>query len=348
MKQFPVIEITASDPFERGVQYGTQAKELIGTCIQYYKNKFAGQDWDSVVTYAMDYVPVIEESMPEILAEARGVAQGAGVPFGDIMVVNCRYEITKFPKIPECTTGALLPKASEGGKTYAWKNWDYASGILDHVVILHFHTDDGYRAIGITEAGQMVRDGMNSYGVAICNNNLQSVEDYPGSGIPATFLRRRVLASKSFEEAKEWILNSKRCVSNNTVLVGKGQALDFEAYPSGANIIEPDEDGILAHANHFVVHPELDAIHGRPKNRDARFVELVKPKAGHITVEDIKEALRDHKYYPLSICGHTDPDGDDYGRDRMTVSSMIADFDAQEVHICAGNPCQGEYIVYKL
>ena len=53
--------------------------------------------------------------------------------------------------------------------------------------------------IGITEAGQMVRDGMNSYGVAICNNNLQSVEDYPGSGIPATFLRRRVLASHTPE-----------------------------------------------------------------------------------------------------------------------------------------------------
>ncbi len=348
MKQFPLIEITAATPFERGVQYGQQAKKHIGDCIRYYREKFAGQSWDAVVKYAMDYVPVIEETMPDILEEAKGIAEGSGYPFGDIMVVNCRYEITKFPKIPECTTGALLPKATEGGNTYAFKNWDYFSGVVNHIVVLHFNTPDGFRAVGLTEAGQLVRDGMNCYGVAICNNNLQSVEDYPGSGIPATFLRRRVLACKSFEEAQEWITSFKRCVSNNMVLVSKGRALDFELHPSGANVIEPNEDGILAHANHFVLRPELDAIHGRPKNRDARFVEIVTPKAGHITVEDIKEALRDHKYYPLSICGHTDPNGDDYGRDRMTVSSMIADFDNQEVHICVANPCEGEYAVYKL
>ena len=49
-----------------------------------------------------------------------------------------------------------------------------------------------------------------------------------GEGLPVTFLRRRVLASKSFEELAADLVKyiKKRCISNNVVLVGKkGQVL---------------------------------------------------------------------------------------------------------------------------
>ena len=45
-----------------------------------------------------------------------------------------------------------------------------------------------------------------------------------------------------------------------------------------------------------------------------------------IDLDIIKECLKDHKYYTLSVCGHPDPQGDAYSKDRMTVSSMIGDF----------------------
>ena len=51
----------------------------------------------------------------------------------------------------------------------------------------------------------MPREGFNSYGVAIINNGLASKYDYYGEGLPVTFLRRRVLASKSFEEAADLV-----------------------------------------------------------------------------------------------------------------------------------------------
>ena len=46
----------------------------------------------------MGYVPVIEESMPEILEEAKGLASGSGRELAEIMAVNCRYEISKISK----------------------------------------------------------------------------------------------------------------------------------------------------------------------------------------------------------------------------------------------------------
>ena len=110
---YPVIELTAETPFERGVQYGTQAADRIHICVEYYKKSFEKQGftWEKAQEYAMGYLPIVKEEMPEILEEAEGVAKGSGHSLGEIMAVNCRYEVSKMPKPEECTTAAILPEA---------------------------------------------------------------------------------------------------------------------------------------------------------------------------------------------------------------------------------------------
>ena len=350
-RAYPMIELTAEDPFERGVQYGTQAADRIGICIDYYKESFARQGftWEQAQEYALGYIPVIEESMPEILEEAKGVACGSGRELGEIMAVNCRYEISKMPKPEECTTAAVLPEASRGGKTYAVKNWDYNQGIMPHIVLLRIRTR-GYSAVAWAEAGQMPREGANSYGVAIVNNGITSVHDHYGAGLPVTFLRRRVLASRSFEEAAQWVRTFKRCVSNNVMLVGsKGQALDFEVQPDRMDQVY-SQGGILTHANHFVVDEAADAFPLRAKVRDKRLMELLARRRGDIDVPYIMECMRDHEYWPKAICSHPTFEGDPrtYIPDGITVGSMIVDFEENTVYICSGPPCEGEYIAYRL
>lgn len=350
MKMFPLIEITSANSFERGLQYGSQAQEWIDICVSHYRERFVngGQTWEQVKEYAMKYVDVIKKKMPDALEEARGIAEGSGRSLEEIMVVNCRYEISKFPKVSECTTAAVLPEAAGDNKMYLIKNWDYSRYIMPHIVMLRIRDENGYKAFGMTEAGQMVRDGFNSYGVAFVNNNLQSVHDHPGSGLPATFIRKRLWECRSFEEACRFIAEADRCVSCNTMIAHRDAgARDFEAYPGGADTIDP-KDGMLVHANHFVVNPELDALKDRPKNRDARLLELLEEKKGRITLEHIMECMKDHKYYPLSICGHPADDGDAYGKDRMTVSTTIMNLTDNEAYVCVGNPCEGEFVKFEL
>lgn len=347
MSTIPIIVMDGATAYERGVQYGTQAKEYIAICLEYYKNKFVqqGNAWTAVQRYAEQFVPIVKETYPEQWEELEGIAQGSGVTTNDLMIINSRYEISKFPKLPECTTGAVLPEASANGGTYSFKNWDLDERVLPHVVALDIKTETGLHIIGISEAGQMLRDGVNNYGLSIGNNNLQSLQDTYGVGIPVTFMRRRVLCSKTFEEAEEIILNSKRTVSGNIMLIdGKqGFARDYECYPSGTDTIAP-MDGILTHANHFVVEPELDALIDRPKNRDARMRELLLAHRGKLNVELIEETLKDHKYYPLSICAHPDHKGNAYVKHRMTITSMIVAFKEQKIYMCLGQPCCNEYI----
>ena len=176
---YPLIEITAETPYERGIQYGRQAADRIAICVEYYKKSFKKQGfaWEQAKEYAMGFLKIVEEITPELVLEAKGIADGSGKTLEEIMAVNCRYEISKLPKPEECTTAAVLPEAARNGKTFAVKNWDFNAGVIPHLVLLHIRTKE-YSVIGWAEAGQMLREGFNSCGIAIINNGLQSIHDH--------------------------------------------------------------------------------------------------------------------------------------------------------------------------
>lgn len=350
MEAFQIIRIKADTPYACGQQYGIQAKDKIhaGTAVyQDYFAKTSEKSWEQIKAYAMSYLPVIQQCMPEVLEEARGIAAGAQISLDELMVLNCRYEISKFPKVQECTTAAILPEATQAHTTYLVKNWDYKEAVIPNIVILHIEQADGTRILGLTEAGQMLREGFNSHGIGLCNNMIRSVYDSWDVGIPVTFLRRKVLSCKTFGEARDTLIHARRSVSNNMMLASAaGAAVDIEAYPGGANMLAPKE-GILTHANHFVVHQHLDARVG-PKNRDIRLEHLLRQRQGEIDIPYIMECMRDHEYYPESICAHnTNLPGYEW-KDFMTVASLIIDFADDAAYICAGPPCEGEYLRYQL
>ena len=349
MRTFQLVKVNAATPFERGVQYGEQAKEKIKQGVADYQKLFAqtsSWSWEEIKEDALSYLPLIEEVMPEILEEARGIAVGAGVDLGGLMVLNCRYEITKFIRENECTTCAVLPTAAKQGKTLLVKNWDYRAGILDHIVIVQIEEPDGTRMIGLTEAGQLIREGFNSHGVGLCNNALQSIYDRKGIGIPVTFLRRKVLTCRSFDQAKKLLLTSQRSVSNNMLLATKeGRAVNIEANPTGADLIEP-VDGIITHANHFVINPTLNSLDSTP--RAQRLHQLLMAEHGSITIEYIKKCMADHANYPDAICRHPSDVSLPLARRGLTVASLIIDFAQHTIHICTGPPCAGEYTAYQL
>jgi len=331
------------------MQYGEQAKSKIWAGIESYRELFAqttDRSWEQIRGYALSYIPLIEQDMPDILSEAEGIAEGAGVDMGDLMVLNCRYEITKFPKERECTTCAVLPEAAEGGKTLLAKNWDLRAGVIDNIVVLRIREKGGTSIVGLTEAGQLMREGFNSHGVGLVNNSLQSIHDTMGIGIPVTFLRRKVFTCKTFDEAKRLLLNCRRSVSNNMLLASsEGRAIDIEAHPNGADTIQPVDD-ILTHANHFVVNLGLNALRASP--RGDRLEQLLRERHGAITVEYLKRCMSDHENYPHAICRHPSDVSLPLSRRGITVACLIADFDEGVVHICAGPPCEGEFVRYGL
>ena len=160
MRRFQVIYVAGDTPYECGRQYGQQAQEKIRAGVEVYRDFFgktSGQTWPEIKIYAASYLPLLEETMPLVVQEAQGIAEGAQIGMDELMVLNCRYEISKFPKPAECTTAVVLPEASAHGGTYLIKNWDYKQAVMDNIVILHIEQKDGTRILGLAEAGQMLR-----------------------------------------------------------------------------------------------------------------------------------------------------------------------------------------------
>ena len=103
VEPFPLIEISGP-PHERGRQYGRLAADRIrkGTSHYFAQLKELSLDAAGVAELVRDYLPVIEAFEPAFIDEMHGIAEGAGVPFEDIVLLNARTEILKLadPAVP--------------------------------------------------------------------------------------------------------------------------------------------------------------------------------------------------------------------------------------------------------
>src|SRR5512146_2598611 len=92
----PLVEVDAHTPRERGRQYGEQARAQIAVSVDFYKGELerrSGLTWDEVRRRAPGWVPLIEAYHPDALEEVRGLADGSGFAFEEILALNGRGEL---------------------------------------------------------------------------------------------------------------------------------------------------------------------------------------------------------------------------------------------------------------
>jgi isopenicillin-N N-acyltransferase like protein len=350
---FPVYTLEG-DARECGVQYGTQAGVRIAKTIQIYLSAFGRQarlSLDEVRHRAREYAAQIEALDEDIMAEIRGIAEGSKQKLEDIVAVNCRTELLygrlggKEPAT-ECTTMVALPEATRDGKLLVAKNWDWRNPTVDAVVVLRIAQTGKPRLVLIVEAGMVGRDGFNEHGIVVCGNLLVSHEDHGKVGVPIPILRRRILNSRHYYEAIDTLVRSPRGASGNYIIAHRdGVAIDFETTPEHVYPVYP-ERGLLTHANHFqspIAQSTGVAKYytGDSLYRDFRARQLLEPKIGSITVEDLKGVLCDEFGAPRAICRYPH----DYpGQEpTMTIASLIFEPAAGVMHVAPGQPTRSQY-----
>jgi len=322
VEPFPLIEISGP-PQERGRQYGRLAADRIrkGTSHYIAQLKELSLDARGVAELVRDYLPVIEAFEPTYIEEMRGIAEGAGVSFGDIALLNARTEILKLAK-PEirarlktpdepdgCTGVVVLPQASGAGRLIHAQNWDWKRECAETAVVLKVRREDGPDLMTFTEAGALGRCGFNAVGIAITANYLECDRDYQQVGVPLALIRRKVLESEHLALAMRTVYCTRKSAANNMIVSHcEGVAIDFECAPDETFQVHP-ERGLLVHANHFVSPVALGrlkdtGIANTPDSlyRDIRVRELLQPHLGAITFDTIKTALFDDFAHPWSVC----------------------------------------------
>ncbi|ODN05902.1 Acyl-coenzyme A:6-aminopenicillanic-acid-acyltransferase 40 kDa form [Orchesella cincta] len=91
--------IVSGLPFQRGESHGLQAKDKILTLISHYKSSKSMPPWDDCIKFVQaHYLESLKFYYPNGLEEMRGIAQGANVTLEDIVILNARYDLTRWKR----------------------------------------------------------------------------------------------------------------------------------------------------------------------------------------------------------------------------------------------------------
>jgi isopenicillin-N N-acyltransferase-like protein len=339
---FPLYEITGG-PSERGGSYGEQAKKRIARSIEHYSEqaarwKLERAEIDKIIH---SYIPAVRKFDENYLTEMQGIADGAGVRFEDIFLLNARTEVMKLAFKPElrarllgetndgCTSVKVMREATSDGQLIHAQNWDWKEECSETGVVLRIMREDGPDILTFTEAGMLARSGFNSAGISITGNNLESDRDYRQIGVPLPMIRRKALESPFLAWALHTVYATPKTGSNNmAVCHHEGIAINFECAPDETFQLLP-QNGLLVHSNHWLSPIALAKLKDTgvafspcTLYREQRVRDFLTPRVGRITVESVKQALLDDFQSPWSVCR---PPRGDFGRDTRsaTVSTVV-------------------------
>lgn len=350
-------------PVARGRMYGQRAAARVHRCIDRYRDVFAqraGLEWDDAIAHARTFLPAIESFAPQALAEMRGIADGAAVPFEHVLVLNCRSELMfaaakrrGVPPPSECTSFAVTPEASANGHMLLGQNWDWVPFAREVCVLVDVQREDKPPFVTIVEAGMLAKVGVNAAGLGLCTNTLVSHEDAGQQGVPYHVMLRALLDAASVTEAARTLGSVQRALSANYLLADRsGEAMNFETTAGGKAQIRPTrpQDGLLAHANHFL-DPQFAAIDAYVANSPHSITRLEDIRRGlgggvRPDVLRLQDVLRSHDHAPNGVCSHPDPAAHPLYA-RTTVASVLMDLTAGELWFTDGPPCAAAYETHR-
>lgn len=358
---YPHVRVEGG-PRERGRAYGEQAQRVPLSIAAYAKvfEHYAGWDWPKVTAEARNFERAIADYEPRYLEEMRGLAEGAGVAYEDVLALNVRTEVMfaakarqakrEMGQLGECSAFAVLPGASVQGHTLVGQNWDWLLHSFDTVVVLEVRQDEGPDFVTVVEAGLLAKTGMNSSGIGVTTNALVTDQDEGFPGVPYHVVLRALLDCETISDALAAVQRRPRSSSAN-YLVGHqdGLAVDIEAAPGDFSrlfLLFP-ENGLLLHTNHFR-SPTFDSrdvsLWVTPDSpfRLERLQTVLAGAGPKFSVETFQEALGDHANYPLGVCCHPDERLDLYEQG-ATVASVVMDLEAKTLWLADGHPCSTPY-----
>lgn len=348
--------------YELGVQHGQELKKEIGEIIKAWKantSDILGKDADLVLKDFFQYAGFnesIKKWTPELYDEVRGIAEGAGQAFNEIMVLNLLDEFWVYVNNLDNHHCSSLGVPSKNGKPgYLSQNMDLDNYTDGFQVLMRLNrTENRPEQLILTHPGLIALNGLNEEGVGVCVNTLMQLKA-SSKGLPVAFVVRRIINSTNKEDLLTFIQNINHASGQNYIIGYKGEVYDFEASANKVLRYNPmNENGTVYHTNHPVVNddvkpwfeeynPKLNkGSQATDSNSHLRFKALENRLKSIPEIGDslIKETLRsrDDAENPVCRANNEDQLGFTFASIIMTLSSQ------PNIQILAGPPDEADYL----
>jgi isopenicillin-N N-acyltransferase-like protein len=361
----PVIELSGP-PYERGLRHGRAMKDAIAdfvasiAAVHTANNAYLRAEHQSLTNFCLRNLGFLENFSPDLVEEMRGIADGAGLPFAEILHLNCFLELEDLRApglggraLPDalwgCTTINVMADAAADGRPCLAQTYDMEKHYEKYLCLLRITPEKGPRALAVSFAGILGLNGVNSAGVGLVINKVAATDARPGVIYP--FIARKALAAERIGDALGAVIFSPRATGITYQLSGAGVA--FCAETSATRYDLSPIDGSRAHTNHYLSE-RMRAFetpgwlsHGGSMVRVQVAQAFLDARRGRLDPEAIKELTRNHVNHPRCICAHGFP-GEDEKTAFHTVFAVVMDPAAGWLDLCGGNPCENPYRRFEL
>ncbi|MDO9222343.1 MAG: C45 family peptidase [Caulobacter sp.] len=262
----PLIPLTGG-AYERGLTHGRVCADEIHQMLNAWRRHVgaSGDAYREAFRSRTNFLKGFEDHALHLIDELRGIAEGARVPFEQILDLQLLDEEWWFRQLYPQPPAALphhcsaLALRTAGGGVLVAQNFDGASWMEGYQRVFH-HRDPvtGFDALIFSLPGILALTGVNRQGVAVCVNSLVQLDGDP-CGLPVVGVIRRLLESADHPAAIA-TLRSVRHASGQTYTIGDHQT--FGAYEvSRSSIVEvsgiPGRPAVC-HTNHPLANPDSD------------------------------------------------------------------------------------------
>ena len=336
---------------EVGVQMGELGAHQIGRHVANFDDDLPdGRTRDEQLRMAQAYRDVTAPSLPWLLEELDGCAQGADVdPLTFFATTVEELWYTPYPNRTQgrCSDLVAGPDATADGHLWVGHNNDLRPEVEPDIVAIEKAVDDEPVILQIGGV-PWISVGWSQAGLSLTGNELSPNDERVG--ISRSHQVFEMLRARNLHEMVAAAIRRDRASSYNNVLADRyGDVANVEGSATDVEISRLDEHDHLAHTNHYV-HERMREYEGDPDyavRSDVRFCrarDLLADRApGTVTPEILREILSDHENQPDEVCRHPE-----WGHPTSkTVFWCTADVTEGRVLFGRGNPCDSmaqEYV----
>jgi hypothetical protein len=204
-----VLTVISGKPRERGRQYGERFAEGIRSFLEneiYHGFEGKPNPRERMLGYAGQCARAIREYSPVIHEELEGMAEGAGLPLEEIVLVTNHEELWHGGLVPasdHCTVFGAAPPDTQDGATFVCQTWDWMESVYGLSSLLRWQRPEGPSVLAYSYPGLWTGAGLNSAGVALCWHTGRGGGKVPRVGIPAYVLIAQMLYQDSLAAALE-------------------------------------------------------------------------------------------------------------------------------------------------
>lgn len=328
-------------PYERGALMGEAFAEAMTRSLAFNRRYLAenGIGDNALERLLEPYLAAASATLPHLVSQIRGMAEGADQPFLDVFAANSFEEVygvieLGVPTVPleRCTDVVLR----SSGTTLLGHNEQWYAGDDGAVGLVLDVSDDAPAVLAPVVAGTLPLVGLNELGGAFGTMSLTAMDER--IGIPRALIARDVLEATDCSDA---LTRGSR----------EGRAGGYSylcAFPGGGSCVIETTATTAAtlraaeHTNH-ALDPVVAAASCAPsdgsRSRLARARTL--SAVADPTVTALTDLLADHDADGQAICVHPDPALGDEGS--TILFSMICEPETRSMWLSSGHPCTAPF-----